>query len=107
MHDIVKPTIPNRVEDMIRPPAYCALCIHYNVQERRCAAFPDGIPREIYDGRIDHRRSYEGDNGLRFQAKQSGDEEYVDLTIENRNDRTLSFWELLKHQLSALRQKRN
>lgn len=34
--------------------------------QTRCAAYPDGIPWQILDGRIDHRQPYEGDGGLRY-----------------------------------------
>jgi hypothetical protein len=30
-----------------------------------CAAFPNGIPREIIEG-ADHRKTWPGDNGIRF-----------------------------------------
>ena len=31
-----------------------------------CAAFPDGIPEEIWLGGFDHRLEFEGDDGVRF-----------------------------------------
>ena len=34
-----------------------------------CTAFPDGVPLEILLNRHDHRKPYQGDNGLRFEAK--------------------------------------
>ncbi len=33
-----------------------------------CEAFPDGIPDGIIDNQADHRRTIEGDNGIRFVA---------------------------------------
>ncbi|MFF7358949.1 hypothetical protein ACFZA1_41070 [Streptomyces filipinensis] len=32
-----------------------------------CDAFPEGIPRSIYQGGFDHRLPYPGDHGVRFE----------------------------------------
>lgn len=35
-----------------------------------CAAFPEGIPPQIYDNRVDHRQPYPGDHDLRWLARE-------------------------------------
>lgn len=58
----------------IFPLPQCLACIHYipatdaeSEQGREtCAAFPDGIPRRIWQGEADHRGPYRGDHGIRF-----------------------------------------
>lgn len=32
-----------------------------------CAAFPAGIPDEIFSGQFDHRKAYDGDGGIRWE----------------------------------------
>ncbi len=50
----------------------CLLCKHLhdvkpNKDARSCDAFPDIIPWCIVTGDCDHRESYPGDNGIRFE----------------------------------------
>ena len=45
----------------------CTFCRHNNKQDwRKCQAFPDGVPAEIWNGDNDHRQAYPGDNGIQF-----------------------------------------
>ncbi len=52
-----------------------------------CAAFPKGIPGDVFYGRVDHREPVEGDNGIRFKPRDpySAAERYarfIELTTE-------------------------
>lgn len=51
--------------------AICASCVRLGFDDLglspSCAAFPDGIPDEIWAGGFDHRKPHEGDGGIRFE----------------------------------------
>lgn len=51
----------------------CPLCVHYKWSVEfdmpTCAAFPEGLPEEIWMKGFDHRAEFEGDQGIRFQAR--------------------------------------
>lgn len=48
----------------------CLGCRHYEwgwLDDDRCSAFPDGVPREIWLGDADHGQPFPGDGGVRFE----------------------------------------
>lgn len=58
----------------------CSFCRHLisSVPSQRqalCAAFPDGIPDEIWMGENKHQEAYPGDHGIRFAPRPDADPE--------------------------------
>ncbi|HEY7092363.1 MAG TPA: hypothetical protein VH393_04250 [Ktedonobacterales bacterium] len=54
-----------------------------------CAAYTgqqpgqtDAIPKEIWIGAHDHRKPYQGDQGIRFEAKSEDDARYAALLFD-------------------------
>lgn len=48
----------------------CVYCEHLVAGTNNCAAFPDGIPREITEMRFDHRWPHPDDGGIRFSPTE-------------------------------------
>ena len=46
----------------------CFFCqrFHRDEEGRKCDAYPDGIPPEVFKSEVDHTKPYKGDNGLTF-----------------------------------------
>lgn len=53
----------------------CMYCKHLHDQSDKrqksykCKAFPNDVPREIYQGKYDHRNRYPNDSGITFELK--------------------------------------
>lgn len=51
----------------------CSKCVHLNLDPfatvQTCKAFPKGIPQQIWTGKNDHTRPFQGDNGIQFKAR--------------------------------------
>ena len=53
---------------MTKPIISCMFCRYlYINKNRKCEAFPGGIPEAILTGEHDHKNPYEGDNGIQFE----------------------------------------
>ena len=66
---------------VVGAPPLCGVCVHRSVGEVgwACKAFPGGIPEPILRNQADHRRAYEGDGGVRFQARADTPAEALEL----------------------------
>lgn len=48
----------------------CLTCVH-RIDLNTCKAFPDGIPEEIVRERVVHDKPYPGDNGIRYEKRET------------------------------------
>jgi len=73
-----------------RPAIQCLTCKHYvspfdredegarsDEPTQVCAAYPAGIPDEIWTNKVDHREPFEGDNGIRWATSGPDFPEYA------------------------------
>jgi hypothetical protein len=63
----------------------CTLCNHFNRESpirRRCKAFPEGIPLEIWKGENDHTQPFDDDNGILYKKYIHKNPRIEDLEIE-------------------------
>jgi hypothetical protein len=62
-----------------------------------CAAFPDRIPEQIWNGERDHRTPFPGDRGIRFEPMSAEDHERKRRIEEERH----AWYLRLKEKLTA------
>ena len=56
----------------------CRYCKHiYSTLARTCAAYPKGIPEEIWKGLHNHQSPYPGDLGVQFEPHEMKEEELL------------------------------
>lgn len=48
----------------------CLNCKHYR-GGLQCKAFPKKIPYQIFNCKYDHRKSFDGDNGIRYEPQET------------------------------------
>jgi len=48
----------------------CLSCTHLHKDLVSCKAYPKGIPDMILSGKVDHSKSYLGDNGIQFVQRK-------------------------------------
>lgn len=57
-------------------PLECHTCVYQGHRYKgkpACAAFPEGIPQEIYDGEVSHKEPYPGDHGIQYKYQERAD----------------------------------
>ena len=60
--------IDDSIFDVLEYSPVCMGCTHVDILNvRKCAAFDEDIPLEIWEGKNDHRQPYPGDHGILFE----------------------------------------
>lgn len=70
----------------------CNHCRHYLFHDRACAAFPAGIPPDIWMGDTPHRSPYPGDHGIRYEV----DSQYISPRRVAASTRTTLILEVIR-----------
>ena len=64
----------------------CIFCANY-LNDKRCKAFPDGIPDDLFSGKNLHRQPYQGDNGILYSPLPRFEMNFDDILDEISNGR--------------------
>lgn len=68
----------------------CDTCWHLieSMGPKTCAAYPEGIPQDIFKGEIEHSRPLPGDNGIQYMHFSLGEgERPLHAAVRARRDR--------------------
>ena len=75
-------TLDDRELDIPVYSPVCTFCQHVRLEPRRtCAAFPDGIPLEIWMGDNKHTSAVRGDHGVMFELSDN-----VSIEVAKKNN---------------------
>jgi hypothetical protein len=81
----------------------CRDCRHrIGFGDLACAAFPDRIPEEIWNGQRDHDTPYPGDHGIRFAPMTDADRERRHRLAAEASERLRHLAERIKLQREAV-----
>ncbi len=47
----------------------CLTCKHWVSPGTHCAAFPEGVPKDILMNIVDHKVPVKGDNGIQYETR--------------------------------------
>ncbi len=66
-------------------PPICVGCKHLrgDLRDPKCDAFPQRIPVDILLSKADHRRPFEGDNGIQFEPESPDAAKYAASMFED------------------------
>ena len=56
--------------EFARETVQCLKCRHYIEADTEYPCFPDGIPDDIWSGKVKHTEPYPGDNGYQFEPAE-------------------------------------
>ncbi len=81
----------------------CHECRHrIGYGDLACAAFPDRIPEEIWNGQRNHNAPYPGDHGIQFEPMTEADRERNRQLAAEASERLRLLAELIKTQRTAV-----
>ena len=101
--DHPRPTFDDSEYRYLGSSPVCQSCRHLiGFKELACAAFPDRIPREIWNGERDHNSPYPGDRGIRFEPMTDADRARKRQLAAEASERLRQLEERIKAQRTAV-----